>query len=750
MKNLLAKFKGGNFKSMVLEHGEKIGLGFAGLLVLIFLGMTNWSGYAGTPDEMKGKAEDVERQLAANSWPATKLQEFGIKAAEGELGNVLGSLEVARFDYRVPPSPKLYSRQLPAEEPKLVTVEGLNAVRGNIAMAVYPPEPEHPAEGEVAATTGRPATGRAAAATSALAATGGMATSAMPGPGMGRGRSAAMGGMPTSGMGSSAMDGMDMAMMGAMSGYASAGLATRGVRFVCITGSVDVRKQLENIHKALHLEMVSQAAEYLEYVSFKIQRQRAVRGDDPWVGEWKDLDIQNSLNVLTNEAAEWDLDIVAGDYINEVFTSPLPQRLNGYWTAELVGNPDVPTLTEEEAIQEAALLSAAAVGGVEEEGEVKKKGGFAGAQVNAGKLRRDAMSAAGSTDMMDRYNRFMGAAMGDPMMMGGGGGRRGSGGSADMPMGMGSAMGSAMGMGEMGTMATFADVQLFRFFDFEVEPGECYRYRVQLEITNPNLNALRVVQPEIAQGETRTTPWSFPSPPVAIERDAEFFLSKGPSRRKADQVTISMYQWNPDVGTTANANLTPRFGQLVGGTAKTKLFEIAIPSEEEKDVKFLTKEILLDGASSPIAYEQRGLHADLKLSAKEWGDLVNQGKMDTAVVVNRFGEFERIDPGLGSKQLKDAKDRLEKEREPYREMLQAATMATDAAATDGLTAFAGAEDPMATRGKKKKGGRISNPLKSLSGGMGMGMPGGMMDPMGGMMPGTKGKKKSPQPRGSGA
>jgi hypothetical protein len=754
MKNMIAKLKALGFKNLVLQHGEKLGFGFAALLVLVFLGMTKWSGFAGTPEEMISKAEDVERQLAANAWPQEKRQQFGIVTAEAELARVLGGVEVARFDYRVPMSPKLHARQLPAEEPKLMVVEGLRAVRGNIAMSVYPPEPEIPADGADAAGLAASATG--------VGGPGLPGTAAQPRRPARRGRNSAMMdpmgmSMDPMGMGSMMMQGMEDAMMGAMSGYASAGLDTRGVRFVCITGSVDTRKQLENIHKAKHLETVSQAAQHLEYVAFKIQRQRAIRGPNPWAGEWKDLDINNSLNVLTNEAAEWDIDIVAGDYINEVFTSPLPQRLNGYWAAAEVGHPDVPTLTEEEAIQEAALLSAAALeAGSAGAEEIRTKGGFAGAQVNAGRLRRQAMSTGDSTGMMDRYNRYMSAAMGG-MGMGAGAvpgmgfiendsagmGRRGGTRGSSMDMGMGSmGMMGMEGMGGMGGMAAFADVQLFRYFDFEVEPGECYRYRVQLEIFNPNFAEVRVVQPEVAQGETRLTDWSEPSPPVAVERDAEFFLTEVPRRgRNRDSAKLSMYQWNPEVGTTANGTVTPHFGHLVGGTAKTKLFDIAVPSEVEQDVKFLSKEILLDGVPSPVGNEHRSLHGDLNLSPREWGELVNTGKLDTAVTINRFGEFERVDPAAGNKQVSVAKGRMDKEREPYRDMLDAAAaMATVDAGAEGLEAFAGGMDDMGmmSRGKKKKS-RISNPLRNL-GSMGMqmgtdmGMPGagppGMSPPRG--------------------
>lgn len=52
--------------------------------------------------------------------------------------------------------------------------------------------------------------------------------------------------------------------------------------------------------------------------------------------------------------------------------------------------------------------------------------------------------------------------------------------------------------------------RLFRFIDFTVKPGRWYRYRVRLELRNPNFGK-PTDDPFLAVGQTRWSPWSRPS-----------------------------------------------------------------------------------------------------------------------------------------------------------------------------------------------------------------------------------------------
>ena len=56
---------------------------------------------------------------------------------------------------------------------------------------------------------------------------------------------------------------------------------------------------------------------------------------------------------------------------------------------------------------------------------------------------------------------------------------------------------------------------LFRYLDFDIEPGTYYRYRVRLKIANPLYDS-QTTNPFLSAGETRATPWSRPSPSVFV------------------------------------------------------------------------------------------------------------------------------------------------------------------------------------------------------------------------------------------
>lgn len=68
--------------------------------------------------------------------------------------------------------------------------------------------------------------------------------------------------------------------------------------------------------------------------------------------------------------------------------------------------------------------------------------------------------------------------------------------------------------------------QLFRFFDFTVEPGKQYVYRVQLVLFNPNyrLDPQYLERPELAEQPWLETQWSDPTDPVWVPMDARLVV----------------------------------------------------------------------------------------------------------------------------------------------------------------------------------------------------------------------------------
>ena len=72
--------------------------------------------------------------------------------------------------------------------------------------------------------------------------------------------------------------------------------------------------------------------------------------------------------------------------------------------------------------------------------------------------------------------------------------------------------------GQPAAPQTLPKYYLFRFFDFDVAPTKQYCYRLKLVLENPNfgLDLAHLEKPDLAQGETRETPWSKTSTAVRV------------------------------------------------------------------------------------------------------------------------------------------------------------------------------------------------------------------------------------------
>lgn len=95
------------------------------------------------------------------------------------------------------------------------------------------------------------------------------------------------------------------------------------------------------------------------------------------------------------------------------------------------------------------------------------------------------------------------------------------------------------------------EFRLFRYFDFSVEPGKTYQYRVKLQLANPNAGlAPKYLQdPQFATGSVRLTDWSNLTPPVFIRRDAEIYAGEViPSRTAEPKTVVLIRQFDQQTG----------------------------------------------------------------------------------------------------------------------------------------------------------------------------------------------------------
>jgi hypothetical protein len=708
MNNFMSKIKSLDYKQFALQHGEKIGMVAVGLIVLASLALTNWAAeYKGDPAGMIDQADKVERQLKGNLWTDEKKKDFlPYLTAEGELAKVTEKLDVSTYDWPIDPSHKLYKSSQPADEADWLPVVGLQPHYSQMPMGVFAPPPSEPADDAKA----KPAKGDKKKAKSEE-----LTIPATPPMGVGAGG-------------------------GAMSSSAGAAERARGVRFNVLVGVVEVLRQHKLLMQKLHVESLTQAASRLKYVGFRVQRQRALPGDKPWTGPWRDLNTDASMDVL-GEAADFDQELVHIKFTNVEFTSPLPHRLDEDWDPNIVVHRRIPTLTEDEQEAERIKNEAAhkTLEGSEDadDSEPGKRGGFSRVQKDANRMRQRASSTDEGRNSMRDYEASARKDSGGMGMGGASPSRPNATGMGNNKMAGAGGMGNMGGPGGAAASEAGADLLLFRYFDFDVEPGECYRYRVQLIVRNPSFQQSYVSAPAVAEGEFRDTPWSAPSPPVVVASDIDYALTRVPVLKSGrhDGAELNIVQFDTNLGTFIMDTLTVLFGSTVGGPKMSLHLDVAAETFKEENVTFSSRDVLLDSAAAPNLKNAANAVADLNLSdAKELKKLTSEGALDMAVTLNRFGEIVELDADSKG-EIEDAKKEVETQREPYdsikvtdRELRRRAKEATENALDEKVNdrKGAGKDKKVGKKKKKKTSSKGSNPLKGGS----SSAPGGMTMPQG--------------------
>ena len=137
---------------------------------------------------------------------------------------------------------------------------------------------------------------------------------------------------------------------------------------------------------------------------------------------------------------------------------------------------------------------------------------------------------------------------------------------------------------------------LVRFIDFTAERGVTYRYRVRLEMFNPNYQQPPdlLEDPEQAEQETIVSPWSEPTPPATVPVRYRNHLKEVAGKSDGIQPlrvkTAIFYQDDgilPVVGT-----IDVEVGMPIGGVRKIERVDLEKTIVETGDVVFETDELL--------------------------------------------------------------------------------------------------------------------------------------------------------------
>ncbi len=719
MKNLAAKLKGLNYKQALIDHGEKVVLGVIGLLVLICLAGTSWSRYDKQPEEFTKKVEQGEAAIRASAWTKEKEAEFKSSRDISQAVKMLHSpLDTSRYVYSTNWYWPMYPTGVKVSEPRWFAPIQPIANEGKFVMVENPIEQQ---QDRVLAVMDTPAKKDDEENEFAVRKPNNDAIGVA-----GTGVPAAA--PADAGVSAKAYEKMRIGGAGADMAAASSGpvINSRGTRFVAIRSVFPLGDQLDELVKAMH-ENKQKAAELIDFMDFEVERQVAQSGDKPWSGKWEKVDFQATLDFL--DRVDFDTEVVDLAYTDAVFTMPLPRRVIGNWK-KFASHPLIKVMTDEQVELQAQITSRM----VEEseklakESKATKKGGLSRSQVDARSLRGQ-FNGGQMAGMMQEMQKTIGAGTAnsfsgvDPSMM--------------RNMADPSTMGGFQDqMSKNGRMSKYL---LLRYFDFQVNPGNAYRYRMRVTLRNPNFKrpVEELVQEETALGEVRVTDWSEPTPPVFIKNDEFIFLAKADKAKietGLPSAYLDVYQWFSEAGTTIAAKLEKlQLGQFVGGRPpKTEVFRPANNTLRDEEVPVFTGSVLADIAAASTGDIDLAEHADLKLDPKK---LKLLGVVDKALLVDRFGQLVTLDPKASADDVAQAEKVVETERRSIRASIKergdGATASNDlirlqksGGAGGAAMTGAAANDPMAMLGQKGMG----SPLKNKGG---------------------KGAKNSPLPKKSG-
>jgi len=133
---------------------------------------------------------------------------------------------------------------------------------------------------------------------------------------------------------------------------------------------------------------------------------------------------------------------------------------------------------------------------------------------------------------------------------------------------------------------------LFRFFDYTVEPGDRYRYRVRLLLANPNegISPRYLLNPELGKLRWLQSEWSEPSEVISVPRDTELLaVSVKPPLRKGTEPSARMriFKWVEECGKEAQTEKLLVRGQVANFPGCTYPEIRERPKEDDED-DFLT------------------------------------------------------------------------------------------------------------------------------------------------------------------
>ncbi len=333
----------------------------------------------------------------------------------------------------------------------------------------------------------------------------------------------------------------------------AAGSMLKGKQWAVITGLVPLQSQSKEYRAVFRDARHTDAnLDSPHYTSFQVERAEVspgtVAGDNE---KWQPVDVKASEKEMA-AIIDWDTEAVDQVFTDPVLTQKLPRIIGkDKEHGKSILHPKIPL-------------------GQQERGEPR-----VATSVGLGSATPGGRPAGGG---------FTG--------MGGSGGLRG----ATAAAGGGVA-------GEPRSTAVVAlpkhEYLLFRFFDFTVQPGKTYAYRVKLILNNPNhaVPSQYLTSAQLTKGLTREAPWSEPSPAATIPRGADLLVGsiKRASGLNDQKMEVVVRMWEPKEAVDAARTAELVRGQLANFAAD----DVAVDGQggpSTKRIAFQTDTLVVDMA----------------------------------------------------------------------------------------------------------------------------------------------------------
>ncbi|HCS52384.1 hypothetical protein [Rubinisphaera sp.] len=668
MANIKSMLSADGIKHFALKHTEKVVFGLVCLFVVLTLAGTQWSTYSKPPGLLEQELQVADNLIANSTWNEDERAKFPPVEVDEQVKEMLVGITDSPYrwdaEFMYPPT----GSDDPRREPEFVMVAALKADSGRTILAQ---STTVASETEMESTEPEPVTTEPkedlglddiASRPTARPEMAGDAANPYAGGDYYEEYSV-----------SNSYDEMVVDYDAEMGGEYGSGMSlpsnVKGVpvRYVSVRGIFDLRKQVSNYSKALSIPE-SEAEKLVRFMDFKLERQKSDSSDGPW-SEWEPVDIQVAMDYL-NQTVDYDADVVSAGVRNPVITMPLPARLMGVWRNK-VNHPNVKNfeLSPEELEYEETLNRKILEEHVKNNKKIKQRavpGGFQKIQLDVTSMQQEYLNETDSRQLNRVFEtEFKGT-------------------SAEIRKKLIEKI--------KAQVSAAGNLVLFRYIDFDIEAGKAYRYRVSLVLSNPNYDVPidQVVDPSVAQGAVRETPFSQPSDVAVVSPDYAYFVRRvSPPRGISNEIAdMQIFQWY-DSGTMIKGNLSMEPGDYIGGMAKTHVLRPAeMTYEVEEDVEFKTDDLIVDAlVINKLDYN---LHKDLTLpKTLTRGDV---GVTPEVLVVDSSGNLKSLDPLSYEGARVRYDEYYEGEKGPF-EMLKDASKKMSE--TSGLDALLDGEDSSA-------------------------------------------------------